>query len=643
MRTPGPLLCLALLAPLPGTAAPPTVPAPAADGVAKAPAPSPAVVRRVSRLIETIRNPASPDERERAVDGILAVGPRALPLVVAELEHRSRMTWPVMIYLLGALGDPRAIPILEKELTHQSGVPRQEILYALALAGKGEEALVAAMRGGDALVKFDGQMTAVDYIAGLMGREAIPILEREIPRRAKKSRLAGFSALGTVCDTEAVPFLLAWSRQPLPSDRRGALQALARIGDPRARGPLVQALGDRDPTVRETAAEAVGYMRIRRAVPSLVRILRSSRPSPVKTRATWALALIGDEEATTALVEALGRANDRERPLLLQAIGRSRHPAAIPPLLEEALKEKTGLGYLAVDGLRHVHTPRANDALLMICGGAPDHDIGLQAALELLRRRDPRAVPCTLQRLRDELDTRRGIGPFSEEILRILPLAAPAGAADSLERMAREVSAPALRHRIRACAHGIRLVAEYGTDPDPWIRLLEEGTPEEVDLAVERLGDLRDPRAVEPLRRLFGRLEPEQAWRIPRALGEIGSDRATPFLVSLLTDDLYRAPGLLRAREEAARALARYSRSPHAADAILAFYRERHGRSLVPLLAYAHMRGADAIPVLVEEKRLLLRHRGAIQARRHERVNWTLVMLRGGRELPWEEVRDVDE
>ncbi len=643
MRTPGPLLCLALLAPLPGTAAPPTVPAPAADGAAKAPAPSPAVVRRVSRLIETIRNPASPDERERAVDGILAVGPRALPLVVAELEHRSRMTWPVMIYLLGALGDPRAIPILEKELTHQSGVPRQEILYALALAGKGEEALVAAMRGGDALVKFDGQMTAVDYIAGLMGREAIPILEREIPRRAKKSRLAGFSALGTVCDTGAVPFLLAWSRQPLPSDRRGALQALARIGDPRARGPLVQALGDRDPTVRETAAEAVGYMRIRRAVPSLVRILRSPRPSPVKTRATWALALIGDEEATTALVEALGRANDRERPLLLQAIGRSRHPAAIPTLLEEALKEKTGLGYLAVDGLRHVHTPRANDALLMICGGAPDHDIGLQAALELLRRRDPRAVPCTLQRLRDELDTRRGIGPFSEEILRILPLAAPAGAADSLERMAREVSAPALRHRIRACAHGIRLVAEYGTDPDPWIRLLEEGTPEEVDLAVERLGDLRDPRAVEPLRRLFGRLEPEQAWRIPRALGEIGSDRATPFLVSLLTDDLYRAPGLLRAREEAARALARYSRSPHAADAILAFYRERHGRSLVPLLAYAHMRGADAIPVLVEEKRLLLRHRGAIQARRHERVNWTLVMLRGGRELPWEEVRDVDE
>ncbi|GEM_PF-6753704 len=607
------------------------------------PAPPPAVVRRVSRLIETIRNPASPEERERAVDGILAVGPRALPLVVSELEHRSRTTWPVMIYLLGALGGERAIPILEKELSHQSGAPRQEILYALALAGKGEEALVAAMRSGDALVKFDGQMTAVDYIAGLMGREAIPVLEREIPRRARKSRLAGFAALGTVCDTKAVPFLLAWSRQSLPSDRRGALQALARIGDPRARERLVQALGDRDPTVRETAAEGVGYMRIRRAVPSLVRILRSPRPSPVKTRAIWSLALVGNEEATSALLDALERANEAERPLLLQAIGRSRHPAAIPTLLEEALKGRSRLGSLAVDGLRHIHEARANDALLMVCSGAPDHDLGIQAALELLRRRDPRAVPCALQRLRDELDARRGIGPFSEEILRILPLAAPVGAADSLERMAAEFPAPALQHRLRACAHGIRLVAEYGTDPDPWIRLLEEGTPEEVDLAVERLGDLRDPRAVEPLRRLFGRLEPEQAWRIPRALGQIGSDRATPFLVSLLSDDLYRAPGLLRAREEAARALARYSRSPHAADAILAFYRERHGRSLVPLLAYAHMRGADAIPVLVEEKRLLLRHRGAIQARRHERVNWVLVMLRGGRELPWEEVRDVNE
>ncbi len=577
------------------------------------------------------------------MDGILEVGPRAFPLVVTELEHRSRTTWPVMIYLVGALGGPRAIPILERELSHQSGIPRQEVLYALALAGKGEEALVQALRGGDALVKFDGQMTAVDYIAGLMGPDAIPILEREIPRRARSSRLAGFAALGTICDAGAVPFLLAWSRQPLPTDRRGALQALARIGDPRARDTLLHALGDGDPGVRETAVEGAGYMRIQRAVPALVRILRTPRPSPVKTRATWALGLVGNGEATRALVQALATARPGERPLLVQAIARTGNPEAIPVLLEKALREGSRFGYVAVTGLRRIKAPRSNDALLMICTGAPDHDIGLRAALELLRRKDPRAVPCALSRLRDEFNTRRGIGPFSEEILRILPLAAPAGAADSLEQLASEVSAPALCHRIRACAHGIRLVAEYGTDPDPWIRLLEEGTPEEVDLAVERLGDLGDPRAVEPLSRLFGRLEPEQAWRIPRALGRIASDRATPFLVSLLTDDLYRAPGLLRAREEAARALARYARSPHVAEALLSFYRERHGRSLVPLLAYAHVRGAAAIPVLVEEKRLLLHHRGSIQARRHERVNWCLAMLRSGRELPWEEVRDVNE
>jgi hypothetical protein len=187
-----------------------------------------------------------------------------------------------------------------------------------------------------------------------------------------------------------------------------------------------------------------------------------------------------------------------------------------------------------------------------------------------------------------------------------------------------------------------RTVHELGAGIEPWLKLLDEGDLGEVDLAILRLGDLGDPRAVEPLVRLFGRTEPERAWRIPEALGRIGSERGTPFLISLLTDDLYRVPSLARAREEAARALARFSRSVLGAEAARKAYLAERGQAFVALMAYARMRGADAVPDLMVLKKYLLQRRGRLPILRHEKVNWAIRLLREGREIPFAEVADVD-
>ncbi|UCF68836.1 MAG: HEAT repeat domain-containing protein [Acidobacteriota bacterium] len=601
------------------------------------PPPSPAVTRRLSSLLTRMRQPQTPMEREAILDQLISAGPEAIPLLAAELESKNRRTWPLAIYALGAIGDERAIPLLREQAERQSGHAYMDILYALALAGD-PRALPEALRSTHATITFSQGTTAVDYIAGALGPDAVPVLIREIPRRAEKARVAALGALGTIADSSAVAFLLEWSTRPEALDRRFALMALARIGDPRARERMRSALRDEDPQVRQAAFEGAGYLRDEDAVPALIQALQ--QPVPLRRGVIWSLGLIGGEQAASALAKFLARAEPSEQRIVLEAMGRTRHPAATTALRQAALQPDQVLGPIAVRSLAEIEGDAAQDALLQACTEGSSHAARMEAALKLVDRRDPRAVPCVSQIVRGEIERHRGLSPESGELLKQIPLFATPGASESLTRLVEEVSAPAIQFRLRAAAHGIRLVHELGTEVDPWIELLNQGTSEEVDLAILRLGELRDPSAVEPLCRLFGRIEPERAHSIPRALGEIGSDRATPFLISLLIEDIYRVPSLDRVRSEAARALARFAKGAHVAHELEAAYLAERGRLFAPLLAYARLRGPDGIARVVEFKRLLLRRRGEYQVVRHEKVNWAIRMLRAGHEIPWEEVLD---
>lgn len=629
------------------------------------PTPSPALVRRAATLFDRLRSSVSAQDHADVVREIAELGSEAIPVYLTELERHSKITWPVMIYALGATGDSRVIPVLRQQLRHQRDRAYLDVLYALSLAGD-SSALLRAMRSTHADTAFERNMTAIDFIAGAQGPSALPVLIREIPRRAEKARHAALRALGTICDARAVDFLLRWSRRPEPGDRRFALIALARIGDPRAIDRFIEALDDPDPMVREAVAEGLGYLRADASVPKLVGLLGLKKPAPkqagktveaeqapqanksaashmaskVRMKSIWSLGLIGGPVARDALVAFWPQANPVEKPLLVKAFGRLADPSTVD-LLAKAACGEDGLSVDAAISLSRIPGDESTEALLRTCSEAKNLDAGLQAGSELARRVDPRAVPCVIDRLREDIDRRHRLSPVAEETLGTLARTAQSSAADSLDALAESISAPALAHRLRAAARGVRLVEELGSDLDPWLDLLENGTPEEAKLAVQRLGDLGDPRAVEPLRRKFGRIESSQAQLIPEALGRIASDRATPFLISLLTEELYRVPSLRPARNAAARALTRCTRAEHVVKALKAAYLEEDGDFFVPLLAMARVGGRAVIPDLLEIKPLLLRGRSSTQVLRHERANWAIRMLRAGRPIPLEEVKDV--
>jgi HEAT repeat protein len=73
--------------------------------------------------------------------------------------------------------------------------------------------------------------------------------------------------------------LLAMLSEEEPSRRWRAAEGLARLGDPRALGPLITALRDRDWRVRRKAAWALGVIGDPRAVIPLRRAMASEMDS----------------------------------------------------------------------------------------------------------------------------------------------------------------------------------------------------------------------------------------------------------------------------------------------------------------------------------------------------------------------------
>ncbi len=120
-------------------------------------------------------------------------------------------------------------------------------------------------------------------------------------------------AIGTLAarGAEAVPALAAVVRSSqLVEARRNALWAATRIESADARALVRRALDDADATVRQVALHSISVRRDRAAVAALVKLLGG--PSPHNRRAAAeALGRIGDRQAVPALLAALERPADR--------------------------------------------------------------------------------------------------------------------------------------------------------------------------------------------------------------------------------------------------------------------------------------------------------------------------------------------
>lgn len=117
----------------------------------------------------------------------------------------------------------------------------------------------------------------------------------------------------------------------IPEYRMAAANALGRMGDEDAVGPLAKRLDDPDARVRERACLALGRIGDQRAVGQLKRRLDDDHPA-VKSAAADALGTIASGKALSALLDLLDDDNPSLRRLAASALGNASSAEPVPKL-----------------------------------------------------------------------------------------------------------------------------------------------------------------------------------------------------------------------------------------------------------------------------------------------------------------------
>ncbi|WP_058868330.1 HEAT repeat domain-containing protein [Chloracidobacterium thermophilum] len=366
--------------------------------------------------------------------------------VIEDFDHLDAPTRLQLLADWAEQPDPRAKAILLKSL--RSEAPAQRLAAARAWAAYGAQMPVAETL--NVLPEVDAEVchVLVTALGGCPAEETVAaVIERlkaEPPAAARTAYLSVLEAL----DREVVTTALLAARQArlpfaeqaleklgitpealaarlaaptlTPTARITLAVQLGQLGDLRAFDLLRQALLSGDEAMRCTAAEALGRLQDVRAVELLLDVLDDDVPR-VRSAAAASLARLGMTPARlvavlnapntnlrTEALRLLGRLSDvatlpavaaqtREgeplpvRLAAVAALGRLRHPDAVPVLVRLLSAREPALRMQAVSALGEIGEARAVAALLPLLRD-PDAAVVGKVVAALSRTKAPSAV-----------------------------------------------------------------------------------------------------------------------------------------------------------------------------------------------------------------------------------------------------------
>jgi putative heme-binding domain-containing protein len=290
-----------------------------------------------------------------------------------------------------------------------------------------------------------------DAIA-LLGDRRPVVCDRAVERLAK---------LGAA----AVPALLQVLKAPSTHSaqvRRGVVWALCRIEDPAARRASQVALGDPDSSVRAVAARAAGLWRDAGASAPLAGLVASDVP-PLRRQAAEALGRIRRREAVPALLAGLRAGGDRFlEHSLIYALIQINDRASTLAALDDPLPRVRRAGLIALDQMKD---GRLTEALVAPLLKSSDPELQ-RAALDVVCRR-----PAWASMVRDLLSSWLAAPSIAPEVERLLADALPAigGEPGVREVVAEALASPGTAEPTRLLL--IRAIGQCRLDtlPEPWL------------------------------------------------------------------------------------------------------------------------------------------------------------------------------
>lgn len=267
-------------------------------------------------------------------------------------------------------------------------------------------ALVAHLEG-----EIDGDpATVVEILRDIGDARATPALVNEL-ERGRIGRALVLDALEATGDRRALrPILglLATKDAPL---RLRAMEALRPVADDvRAADILVELLGDPELEIRILAAEYLGLMRARRAVPALLARIGPEQPPRLRLAAVDALGEIGAPEAADALIDLLGRGPRSLHAAAANALIYIGDAARVAPLLAMARDAQAPGQAQAMRSLGGILRGRRAEAVREVAVPLLQSDelaVSLAASEALGAMRDAEAAPALRRLLGADLHRRR--------------------------------------------------------------------------------------------------------------------------------------------------------------------------------------------------------------------------------------------
>lgn len=176
--------------------------------------------------------------------------------------------------------------------------------------------------------------------------------------------------------------------------RSGAIRALGSCGDPRALGPLSEALNDTNPDIRWCAAKALEIL--------------GWKPSGVEQKVGYFLALGKWDElveigspAVEPLIEALKSEDSDTRRNASKALGELKDPSAVGPLIASLRDARSYVRRNAVKALGVLGDTRSVQPIIKLLND-PDAGVRVDAVVALGALKDLKAVEPLCEVLSDE-------------------------------------------------------------------------------------------------------------------------------------------------------------------------------------------------------------------------------------------------
>lgn len=208
----------------------------------------------------------------------------------------------------------------------------------------------------------------------------------------------GIDVLARTGNREATPLLVKFLTIINPGAGKHACAGLAKLGDPRAVGPLLDVLQTKEIGLQPDAAEALGTFQDPRIVPALIHSLQSDNYSQ-RAAAAGALSHFHDARVLPALIHSLTDENADVRYSAAEALGNLRDTSAVEPLGKVA---KTN--YQAVRALGKLNTAGSVAALASIAQDRQTQSATrTEAVMALAKLKDPGVVPALIQTMGQEV------------------------------------------------------------------------------------------------------------------------------------------------------------------------------------------------------------------------------------------------